>query len=172
MVTDEIVYLTADEEDDYIIAQANEPIDEDGRFARQTGRRPGMADEIIGPREAGGLHGRFAQAVVSVATALIPFLENDDADRALMGANMQRQAVPLARTDAPLVGPAWSTGRPGFGVVVMAENDGVVERVTADGDRDARPTRARWTSYRLMKFLRSNQGTCINQRPIVDRASG
>ncbi|MFO7245494.1 MAG: DNA-directed RNA polymerase subunit beta [Thermaerobacter sp.] len=166
-VTDEIVYLTADEEDEAVVAQANAPLNPDGTFAerRVTVR---YMDEVreVAPEEVDYMDVSPKQ-VFSVATALIPFLENDDGNRALMGANMQRQAVPLLRSEAPLVG----TGIEGkvardSGVVVLAKRPGVVERVTAseivirtdDGRRD---------EYRLMKFERSNQGTCLNQRPIV-----
>lgn len=166
-VTDEIVYLTADEEDEAVVAQANAKLDENGYFVerRVVVRYQDHVKEV--PPEEVDYMDVSPKQVVSVATALIPFLENDDANRALMGANMQRQAVPLLVTEAPLVG----TGIEGrvardSGVVVVAKRSGVVERVTAteivvhtdDGQRD---------EYRLLKFQRSNQGTYINQKPIV-----
>ncbi|HHY59967.1 MAG TPA: DNA-directed RNA polymerase subunit beta, partial [Clostridia bacterium] len=166
-VTDEIVYLTADEEDKYVIAQANAPLDENGRFITDRVNARYGSEIIVVPVEQVDFMDVTPKQVWSVATALIPFLEHDDANRALMGANMQRQAVPLLRTEAPLVGTGmeWKTARDS-GVVVLAKNSGVVERVTAreivirtdDGGLD---------KYKLMKFARSNQGTCMNQKPIV-----
>ena len=166
-VTDDVRYLTADEEDELVIAQANEPLDENEWFIneRVTARY----------NEETGLHGRDTvdymdvspRQVFSIATAMIPFLENDDANRALMGANMQRQAVPLLRTQAPLVGTGMEyKAACDSGVMILAKRAGTVEEVSADhivirtenGDRDR---------YKLQKFLRSNQGTCINQLPIV-----
>ncbi|GAA3968606.1 DNA-directed RNA polymerase subunit beta [Thermobifida alba] len=168
-ITDEVVYLTADEEDRYVIAQANTPVNADGTFteSRVLARRKGgefesvAADEVhymdISPRQ-----------MVSVATAMIPFLEHDDANRALMGSNMQRQAVPLLRAEAPLVGTGMEyRAATDAGDVILAEKSGVVEDVTADyitvlADDGTRKT------YRVHKFKRTNQGTCFNQRPIVD----
>ncbi|SMB88797.1 DNA-directed RNA polymerase subunit beta [Thermanaeromonas toyohensis ToBE] len=167
VVTDEVVYLAADEEDQYVIAQANTPVDEEGRFLvpRVTARYRG--EIVVVPAERVDLMDVSPKQMVSVAASLIPFLEHDDANRALMGANMQRQAVPLIRTEAPLVGTGmeWRAARDS-GVVVLARNPGVVERVTSqeivirkdDGTTDV---------YKLQKFVRSNQGTCINQKPIV-----
>ncbi|AAM25443.1 DNA-directed RNA polymerase subunit beta [Caldanaerobacter subterraneus subsp. tengcongensis MB4] len=167
-VTDEIVYMTADEEDEYIIAQANEPLDENNRFIndRVVCR---LREEIISvpPTEVDFMDVSPKQ-IVSVSASLIPFLENDDANRALMGSNMQRQAVPLLKPEAPIVGTGMEyKAAVDSGAVILAKNDGIVEKVTADkvvirtkdGKRD---------EYHLLKFKRSNQGTCINQRPIVN----
>jgi len=166
-VTDEIVYLSADEEDEYIIAQANEPIDEEGRFINDKVTVRFKNDIFQIEKNKVDLIDVSPKQIVSVATALIPFLENDDASRALMGSNMQRQAVPLIKTEAPIVGTGieYKTAKDS-GVVVIAKNDGVVEKVSAneiiikkdDNTRDI---------YRLQKYVRSNQGTCINQRPLV-----
>ncbi|HZJ83317.1 MAG TPA: DNA-directed RNA polymerase subunit beta, partial [Clostridia bacterium] len=168
VVTEEIVYLTANQEDEYIIAQGNEPLDEKGHFVddRVMARAKNEIYEVdknnvdfmdVSPKQ-----------VVSVATAMIPFLENDDANRALMGANMQRQAVPLVKTEAPIVGTGmeYKAARDS-GVVMLAEEDGEVVKVSSSfmvirekNDKDR--------TYKLLKFMRSNQGTCINQKPIVD----
>ncbi|HHX18363.1 MAG TPA: DNA-directed RNA polymerase subunit beta [Clostridium sp.] len=169
VVTDEIYYLTADEEDEYLIAQANEPLDEEGRF---TDKRVicRYKDEFLEiEKNKVDFMDVSPKQLVSVATSLIPFLENDDANRALMGANMQRQAVPLIKTDSPIIGTGieYKAARDS-GVVVLAKNPGIVEKVTAnkiiirkkDGTKD---------EYKLLKYLRSNQGTCINQRPIVKK---
>jgi len=167
-LTDDMHYLTADQEDQYIVAQATEPTDENGILLnkRITCRH---RDEIIEvDRELVDYVDISPRMMVSIATAMIPFLENDDANRALMGANMQRQAVPLLITEAPIV----ATGiehkcAVDSGVVIMAEGDGVVSKLDATGisvKYDAGETR----TYRLTKFSRSNQGTCINQRPIVE----
>ena len=167
-VTDEIVYLTADEEENFVIAQANAPLDEEGVFKenRVNARSPEI---VVVPAEKVDYMDVSPKQVFSIATALIPFLEHDDANRALMGANMQRQAVPLLKAQAPLVGTGieFKAARDS-GVVVIAKNSGTVERVTAseidiitdDGSREHR---------KLLKFTRSNQGTCINQRPIVKK---
>ncbi|KAB3529494.1 DNA-directed RNA polymerase subunit beta [Alkaliphilus pronyensis] len=170
VVTSEIEYLTADEEDLFIIAQANEPIDEEGYFVnkRVTARTRFGGIDIV-PYEEVDYMDVSPKQVVSVATAMIPFLENDDANRALMGSNMQRQAVPLLNTDSPIIGTGMEhKAARDSGVVIVAKNNGVVDKVTAnevvikcdDGQRDY---------YRLLKFKRSNQGTCINQRPIVSK---
>ena len=168
-VTDEVYYMTADEEDGYIVAEANEPLDEEGRFlSKRIGCR--YQDEIIevSPDVVDYMDVSPKQ-LVSVATSMIPFLENDDANRALMGSNMQRQAVPLIRTEAPIIATGIEhKAAKDSGVVVIAKNDGIVENVTAneivirldDGKKDI---------YKLLKYKRSNQGTCINQRPIVKR---
>ncbi len=167
VVTDVIEYMTADVEDEYIVAQANEPLDEKGHFlAKKVTVR--YRDEIL-EVEAGKVDYMDVspKQVVSVATAMIPFLENDDANRALMGANMQRQAVPLLRTDSPIVGTGmeYQAARDS-GVVVLAKEDGVIAKVSADEivikDKDGNLHK-----YKLIKFTRSNQGTCINQKPIV-----
>jgi DNA-directed RNA polymerase subunit beta len=167
-VTDEIEYLTADEEDRYVKAQANTPIDDDGNFLaeRVLGRRKGGEVELLAPTEIDYMDVSPRQ-MVSAATAMIPFLEHDDANRALMGANMQRQAVPLLRSEAPLVGTGMELrAAVDAGDVVTAEKPGVVEELCADyitvmADDGTRRT------YRMQKFHRSNHGTCINQKPIV-----
>ena len=168
-ITDEIVYLTADEEDEYIVAQANEPIDpETGWFANEyvAGR---LRDEISEyPRERVDFMDVSPKQVVSVATGMIPFLENDDANRALMGSNMQRQAVPLLVTEAPLVGTGmeYKAARDS-GVVVLAKESGVVTKVDANSIT-VKEDDGNVRFYKLIKFQRSNQSTCINQRPIVN----
>ncbi|CEO90139.1 DNA-directed RNA polymerase subunit beta (fragment) [Syntrophaceticus schinkii] len=169
VVTDEIVYLTADEEDKYVVAQANAPLDEEGRFITpRVDVRDGKDILAVPPSQVDFMDVSPKQ-VVSVAAALIPFLENDDANRALMGANMQRQAVPLLRTEAPLVGTGIEYRvAHDSGVVVTCDEPGVVERVTADEIKIKGDT-GRITTYRLTKFARSNQGTCINQKPIVKK---
>ncbi len=166
VVTMETRYMTADEEDDYVVAQANEPLDKDGRFVHKnvTARYRDKILEVeakkidymdVSPKQ-----------IVSVATAMIPFLENDDANRALMGSNMQRQAVPLLKTESPIVGTGMEyRAAKDSGVTVIAKHDGVVKSVdattivikTKDGD----------DTYKMLKFKRSNQSTCINQKPIV-----
>jgi len=166
-VTEEVLYLTADEEDEMIVAQANEPLDENGRFkeARVTCRY--KHEILVVPAERVDYMDVSPKQVVSIATAMIPFLENDDANRALMGANMQRQAVPLLRTQAPLVGTGMEyKAACDSGVVVLAKNPGVVEKVTAN-EIHIRTDKGALDTYKLLKYLRSNQGTCINQRPIV-----
>ncbi|MCL2812220.1 MAG: DNA-directed RNA polymerase subunit beta, partial [Clostridia bacterium] len=169
-VTDEIVYLTADEEDDYNVAQANEPLAEDGSFIndRVTVR---LREEVISvDREKVDYIDVSPKQVVSVATAMIPFLENDDANRALMGSNMQRQAVPLLRPEAPIIGTGMEhKAAVDSGVVVVAKGDGVVEKVSAS-EIHVRASQDRSLHiYPLSKFIRSNQSTCINQRPIVSK---
>ena len=166
-VTDEVEYMTADVEDQYIVAQATEPLDENGCLANQrvTCRHQ---DEIVDvDREMVDYMDVSPQMMVSVATAMIPFLENDDANRALMGANMQRQAVPLLVTEAPIV----ATGQEykncqDSEICVLAEGDGVVEKVSADSIT-VRYDGKGLITHQLIKFMRSNNGTCINQRPIV-----
>ena len=169
IVTDEVEYMTADVEDRYIVAQANEPLDAEGRFV----------NKVVNVRDKNEIREAEASTVdymdvspkmvVSVATAMIPFLENDDNSRALMGSNMQKQAVPLMVTDSPIVGTGMEyKAAVDSGVVVVAKNDGTVEYVDADkivvvrdnGERDV---------YELIKFKRTNQGTCYNQRPIVNK---
>lgn len=168
-VTNEVYYMTADEEDGYVVAEANEPLDEEGRFLR---KRIGCRyqDEIIevAPEMVDYMDVSPKQ-LVSVATSMIPFLENDDANRALMGSNMQRQAVPLIRTEAPIVATGIEhKAAKDSGVVILAKNDGVVESVTAT-EIVIRLSNGKKDVYRLLKYKRSNQGTCINQRPIVKR---
>ncbi|MBC8570157.1 DNA-directed RNA polymerase subunit beta [Zongyangia hominis] len=169
VILDEVVYMTADVEDDFIVAQANEPIDENGCFARPRVNAR-YRDEIIEvERERVDFMDVSPKMVVSVATAMIPFLENDDANRALMGSNMQRQAVPLLKTQSPIVGTGMEyKAAVDSGVVVLSKHDGVVERVSAD-EVVIRTDDGELHPYHLIKFLRSNQGTCTNQRPIVDR---
>jgi DNA-directed RNA polymerase subunit beta len=168
VVTDEIVYLTADEEDEFIIAQGNEPLDEEGRFIddRVMARVKDDIHEV--DKNSVDFMDVSPKQVVSVATAMIPFLENDDANRALMGANMQRQGVPLIRTEAPIVGTGmeYKAARDS-GVVVIAREDGVVVKLSATYIQ-IRNDKGEITTYNLHKFKRSNQGTCINQKPIVE----
>ena len=166
-VTEDVVYMTADEEDNYHVAQANTPLDEEGHFIQKnvSGRYREETQEY--ERKMFDYMDVSPKMVFSVATALIPFLENDDANRALMGSNMQRQAVPLLTTEAPVVGTGMEVkAAVDSGVCVVAKNDGVVERSTSkeiivkreDGNKD---------TYHLTKFSRSNQSNCYNQRPIV-----
>ncbi len=169
VVSDQIDYLTADEEDRHVVAQANSPIDEKGSFteARILVRRKGGEVENVTPAEVDYMDVSPRQ-MVSVATAMIPFLEHDDANRALMGANMQRQAVPLVRSEAPLVGTGMELRAAiDAGDVVVADKAGVIEEVSADYVTVMADDGTRHT-YRMRKFARSNHGTCANQRPIVD----
>ena len=166
-VLDEIVYMTADVEDNYTVAQANEPLNEDGTFASKkvTCRRIDQFVEVL-PTQVDYMDVSPKQ-VVSVATAMIPFLENDDANRALMGSNMQRQAVPLLKTESPVIGTGMEyKAAKDSGVVVLSDADGVVEKVAADKIVIKDNAGERHT-HKLIKFSRSNQGTCINQKPIV-----
>ena len=167
VVTDEVVYMTADKEDEFVVAQANEPLDENGRFAntRVTCR---YRDEFLTlPPERVDYMDVSPKMVVSVATAMIPFLENDDANRALMGANMQRQAVPLLKTEAPVVGTGMEyKAAYDSGVVVIAKRGGQVVALDAD-TIEIKTKSGEIDKYELTKFAGSNQGTCINQRPIV-----
>ncbi len=167
VVTKDVVYMTADQEDEFIVAQANEPLDEEGHFvhSKVNGRHRDEFVEV--PASQADYMDISPRMVVSVATAMIPFLENDDANRALMGSNMQKQAVPLLRTESPIVGTGMEyKAGVDSGVCVLAKRGGVVKsvsanlvRVTADnGDID---------DYQIIKFMRSNQGTCINQVPVV-----
>ncbi|HIX04490.1 MAG TPA: DNA-directed RNA polymerase subunit beta [Candidatus Fournierella pullicola] len=167
VVTDEVVYMTADVEDEYVVAQANEPLDENHRFAnaRVNVRRREEIMEI--EREKVDYMDVSPKMVVSVATAMIPFLENDDANRALMGSNMQRQAVPLMVTQQPIVATGMEyKAACDSGVCILAKNAGVVEHVDAD-KIVIRTSKTTTDEYELIKFMRSNQGTCTNQRPIV-----
>ncbi len=168
-VTNEIVYLTADEEDKYLIAQANAPLDDDGYFASE--RVNARVENIVmftNPENCDYMDVTPKQ-VWSIATALIPFLEHDDANRALMGANMQRQAVPLLLTESPYVGTGMETKiAEDSGVCEVAREDGEVVRVTGD-EIVLRTATGTLDKYRLDKYKRSNQGTCINQRPIVKK---
>lgn len=168
IVTDEVVYMTADVEDDFVVAQANEPLDENCRFkrARVNARHRDEFMEITPDRV--DFMDVSPKMVVSVATAMIPFLENDDANRALMGANMQRQAVPLLKTEAPIVGTGMEyKAAYDSGVMVIAKRGGMVQRVSAD-KIEIRAYNNEVDTYELIKFSGSNQGTCINQRPIVE----
>ena len=169
VVTDEIHYLTADEEDRHVVAQANSPTDAKGKFLeeRVLVRRKGGEVEYVSASEVDFMDVSPRQ-MVSVATAMIPFLEHDDANRALMGANMQRQAVPLVRSEAPLVGTGMELRAAiDAGDVVVADKAGVVEEVSADYITVMADDGTRH-SYRMRKFNRSNHGTCANQKPIVD----
>ncbi|HHY94140.1 MAG TPA: DNA-directed RNA polymerase subunit beta, partial [Firmicutes bacterium] len=166
-VKDEVVYLTADEEDECIIAQANAALDASGRFTspRVTCRHRG--ELVTVPPEEVDYMDVSPKQVVSVATALIPFLEHDDANRALMGSNMQRQAVPLLRSEAPLVGTGLERrAAEDSGVILLAPAGGVVESVSAT-EIKVRYDHGRLITHRLIKFSRSNQGTCMNQKPVV-----
>ncbi len=169
-VTDEVVYLTADEEDPFIVAQANEPLDAEGHFMNSSVSGRFRDETSTYPKKDVELMDVSPKMVFSAATAMIPFLQNDDANRALMGSNMQRQAVPLLFTDSAVVGTGMeSKVAVDSGVCVLAEKDGIVESVSGDkilirGSEDNKVT-----EYQLLKFARSNQGTCINQRPIVDK---
>ena len=166
-VLDDVVYMTADQEDEFIVAQANEPLDEDGRFMRRKvmARYRDEFHEIDNSKVS--FMDVSPKMLVSVATAMIPFLENDDANRALMGSNMQRQAVPLLRTEAPIVGTGMEyKAAVDSGTVVLCKKDGVVVHVNADYVEIQ--TAEGIDRYNLTKFMRSNQGTCINQKPIVD----
>ncbi len=167
-VTDQIDYLTADEEDRHVIAQANEPIEPDGSFSgdRVLVRRKGGEVDYIRPDEVDYMDVSPRQ-MVSVATAMIPFLEHDDANRALMGSNMQRQSVPLLRSEAPLVGTGMEyRAAVDAGDVIVAEKPGVVEQVCADYITVANDDGTR-IDYLVAKFRRSNQGTCFNQKPVA-----
>ena len=166
-VTDDIIYMTADEEDFYKVAPASTPMNADGSFANERVTVRDKAEIIEVPASKVDFIDVSPRQVVSVATAMIPFLENDDATRALMGSNMQRQAVPLLVPEAPVVGTGMEyKAAHDSGVVILAKEDGVVDKVSGDEVviRDEHGERHR---YRLTKFARSNQGTCINQRPVV-----
>lgn len=169
IVTSEVSYMTADEEDDYIVAQANEPLDEKGRFAnpKVNGRYRDQFVEV--ERERADFMDVSPKMVVSVATAMIPFLENDDANRALMGSNMQKQAVPLLQTEAPIVGTGMEyQAGVDSGVCILSKEDGVVESVSAD-KIEVKYDSGKKERFKLIKFMRSNQSTCVNQVPIVEK---
>ncbi|MNJ33660.1 DNA-directed RNA polymerase subunit beta [compost metagenome] len=179
-VTDQIAYLTADEEDNYIIAQANAILNEDNTFQDENVivRYNKQSDNILTmPSDRVDYMDVSPKQVVSVATALIPFLENDDSNRALMGSNMQRQAVPLLIPKAPLVGTGMEhKAAKDSGVCIVSKYDGIIERSAANEiwlrrveEVDGKEVRGDLVKYKLHKFMRSNQGTCINQRPIVKR---
>ena len=165
-ITDEVVYLTAEDEDRYVVAQANEPLDEENRFLNKR-VKVRHQDEIFEiEKEKVDLMDVSPKQLVSVATAMIPFLENDDAKRALMGANMQRQAVPLIKSESPIVGTGIEyKAAVDSRIVITAKNDGVVSYV--DSNKVVIDTKTGKDEYHLIKYQRSNQGTCINQKPIV-----
>ncbi len=169
VVTDEVVYMTADEEDNYIVAQASEPLDEEGHFERNNiaGRYRDITSEF--PKTDIDYMDVSPRMVFSVATSMIPFLQNDDANRALMGSNMQRQAVPLLTTDAPVVdtGIAAKVAKDS-GICVIAKRDGIVE-ISSSDKITVRADNGEIDEYPVIKFARSNQGNCMNQRPIVKR---
>ena len=168
-VLDEVVYMTADVEDNFVVAQANEPLDEEGHFARPRVNARCRDSILEIEREKVDFMDVSPKMVVSVATAMIPFLENDDANRALMGANMQRQAVPLMTTDNPIVGTGMEyKAAVDSGVVVCAKEDGVVTEVDAD-KVVITDDNGNQHLYKLIKFKRSNPGNCVNQRPIVNK---
>lgn len=180
VVTEQIDYLTADEEDNYVVAQANAKLNEDGTFAEESiiVRYNKQSDNILTmPSERVDYMDVSPKQVVSVATALIPFLENDDSNRALMGSNMQRQAVPLLVPKAPLVGTGMEhKAAKDSGVCIVSKYDGIIERSSANEiwlrrieAIDGQEVKGDIVKYKLHKFMRSNQGTCINQRPIVKR---
>lgn len=174
-VTERIDYLTADEEDNYVVAQANVPLNEDGSFAEEEVVARFRGENTVVKRERADYMDVSPKQVVSAATACIPFLENDDSNRALMGANMQRQAVPLMQPEAPIVGTGmeYVSGKDS-GAAVICKHEGIVERVEARQifvrriqEVDGQEVKGDLDKYKLQKFIRSNQGTCYNQRPIV-----
>jgi DNA-directed RNA polymerase subunit beta len=166
-VSDQIDYLTADEEEKFVVAQANAPLSEEGKFLEEKIDARHGADFVLVSPDRIQYMDVSPKQMVSIATALIPFLEHDDANRALMGANMQRQAVPLLRTDSPYVGTGMEyKAAKDSGVCILAQREGTVERSTAD-EIIIRHDGGTLEKHKLLKYLRSNQGTCINQRPIV-----
>lgn len=175
VVTDECDYLTADEEDNYVVAQANAKLNEDGTFAEDQIIARFRGENIVVPKEKVDYMDVSPKQVVSAATACIPFLENDDSNRALMGANMQRQAVPLIEPEAPLVGTGMEyVSAKDSGAAIVSKSNGIVERVTASEiwvrrleEVDGKEVETELDKYKLSKFIRSNQGTSYNQRPIV-----
>ncbi len=168
IVTDEVVYMPADMEDEFIVAQANEPLDEQGRFVRNRVNARHRSEFLEIESSKIDYMDVSPKMVVSVATAMIPFLENDDANRALMGSNMQRQAVPLLKTESPIVGTGMEyKAGVDSGVCVLAKHAGTVTDISADRVKVQRDGDGTIDTYQLVKFGRSNQGTCINQRPVV-----
>ena len=168
VVLDEVVYMTADEEDNYIVAQANETLDENGRFKNKSVTVRFRDQFLEVSPERVDFMDVSPKMVVSVATSMIPFLENDDTNRALMGSNMQKQAVPLLKTENPIVATGMEyQAAVDSGVVVLAKHSGEVISVSAD-TIEIRSEEGEIDTYKLIKFLRSNHGTCVNQRPIVD----
>ena len=169
VVTDDVVYLTADEEDNYYVAQASEPLDEKGHFIRNNvaGRHREETSEF--PKSEADLMDVSPRMVFSVATSMVPFLQNDDANRALMGSNMQRQAVPLLVTDSPVVGTGMEhKAAVDSGVCIIAKNDGIVE-LSSSEEIIIKNDNGELDEYHVIKFARSNQGNCMNQRPIVKK---
>lgn len=167
VVTNEVVYMPADEEDKYIVAQASEPLDKDGKFINDRIRVRHRADITMVDKDQVDFVEVSPKQLVSVAAAMIPFLEHDDVKRSLMGANMQRQAVPLLTTESPIVGTGMEyRAARDSGITVMAKNDGIVERVTGE-EIQIRNKKDELDVYHLRKFKRTNGGTCINQRPVV-----
>lgn len=174
-VTDQIDYLTADEEDNYVVAQANVPVGEDGSFLEDNVVARFRGENIVVKKDRVDYMDVSPKQVVSAATACIPFLENDDSNRALMGANMQRQAVPLLQPEAPIVGTGMEyVSAKDSGAAVICKHSGVVERVEANRilvrryeEIDGKKVKGDLDEYKLLKFVRSNQGMCYNQRPIV-----
>ncbi|WP_443662466.1 DNA-directed RNA polymerase subunit beta [Clostridium sp.] len=170
IVTDKIVYMTADEEDSYLVAQASEPIGDDGTFVDDKVTVRSTTEIMIVPKDEVDLMDISPRQIVSVATAMIPFLENDDASRALMGSNMQRQAVPLLKSQSPIVATGIEyRAAVDSGVLPKARNAGIVEYVSANEIKVRRETDSGLDVYKILKFKRSNQGTCINQKPIVNK---
>ena len=168
VVTDEVVYMPADVEDEFIVAQANEPLDEQGRFVRNRVNARYRSEFLEIENDKVDYMDVSPKMVVSVATAMIPFLENDDANRALMGSNMQRQAVPLLKTESPIVGTGMEyKAGVDSGVCILAKYAGTVTSVSADRVIVKRDEGGVLDTYQMIKFGRSNQGTCINQRPVV-----
>ena len=168
-VTDEVRYMTADEEDNYTIAEANEPLDEENRFVHhRVGSR--YQDQIIEvDRENVDYMDISPKMLVSVATAMIPFLENDDANRALMGSNMQRQAVPLIKPQAPIIATGMEyRAAKDSGTCPVAKRAGIIDKVVSN-EIVVRTESGQKDTYKLLKYKRSNQGTCINQRPLVKK---
>jgi DNA-directed RNA polymerase subunit beta len=174
-VTTQIDYLTADEEDNYVVAQANAKLSDDGSFINDNIIARFRGENTVVPKDRIDYMDVSPKQVVSAATSCIPFLENDDSNRALMGANMQRQAVPLLRPEAPIVGTGMEhVSAKDSGAAIVAKNPGIVERVTAReiwirrvNEVDGQEVKGDLEKYKLQKFIRSNQGTCYNQRPIV-----
>ena len=166
-ITDIIDYMSADEEDKYIIAQASEPVGEDGKFVNERIRVRHQADITVVDRDKVDYMDVSPKQLVSVGAAMIPFLEHDDAKRSLMGTNMQRQAVPLLKPESPIVGTGMEyRAAKDSGITVVAKEDGTVEKVTAD-EIKIRNKKGDVTTYKLRKFKRTNGGTCINQKPVV-----
>ena len=166
-ITDEIIYMPADEEDKYIIAQASEPLDEEGKFVNERIRVRHREEITMVDKAQVDFVDVSPKQLVSVAAAMIPFLEHDDVKRSLMGSNMQRQAVPLLTTDSPIVGTGMEyRAARDSGITVLAKNEGIVEKVTGD-EIQIRTKKDELDIYHLRKFKRTNGGTCINQRPVV-----